>query len=310
MHASHEQHEKVRVPRAAVLSAAAILCLLVLGIAWAGSGRWSSAGWLASAVTSRLFIICGVVGVVSACALVAIGGMLWAAGSRNRLRRRSQDGSAILEFALALPFAMMLVLLMAQSSLLMVGNLCVNYSAYCAARSAIVNVPDDLSPNEPPNVVDSDPTASGKMRRLQVAAVWAVLPVSCSSRDLPEADAQALIEGLESFFERYGEPTPYWVRAHLGRKLRYADEYTTVELEPPAQGGKYAAHEDLRVTVRHTFYMAIPYANRAFSSLAGGDGVALGFGQGEYGMVIRATCRLTNEGEQDYVDIEPFPRPG
>jgi hypothetical protein len=60
------------------------------------------------------------------------------------------------------------------------------------------------------------------------------------------------------------------------------------------------------VAVRHTFYLAVPYAARIFAMFPGG--VKLDFGDGEYGTVIPASCVLPNEGVQDYVDIEMFPR--
>jgi hypothetical protein len=59
------------------------------------------------------------------------------------------------------------------------------------------------------------------------------------------------------------------------------------------------------VKVEHTLYMSVPYANWLFSKLDD-DGVELRFGEGEYGMIIRATCYMPNEGQQDYVDVEVF----
>ena len=112
------------------------------------------------------------VGVISAAGLAAICCVLWRAGQRNRRTANGQSGVAMLEFAMVLPIGLILVLLMIQSSLLMVGNLCVNYAAYCAARSAIVTVPLDLSNSEPHNVVAFGGT-TGKTERIRLAAVWA-----------------------------------------------------------------------------------------------------------------------------------------
>ena len=65
----------------------------------------------------------------------------------------------------------------------------------------------------------------------------------------------------------------------------------------------------MHVGVNHTLFLSVPYANWLFSSLDKTDGRTMDFGPGEYGMVIHATCHLTNEGAQDYVDVEPFADP-
>jgi len=280
---------------AAVLAAAAVAGWF---IAPAGGS------WFLRAVTSRLFLFCGLIALLCAAGLAAIGRMLWAIGARARPARRGEQGAAILEFVLVLPFALMLILIMVQSMLLMTGNLCVHYSAYCAARSAIVAIPDDLSPAEPPNEL-GPPDASGKIRRIHLAAVWALMPVSCGSRDIAEAEVGELTDGLDRFFSSYGKETPPWVHAYLGRKMRYADENTLVEIEPPEEDETYAHNEDIGVKVTHTFYMSVPYANKLFSYASGG--VELDFAAGEYGMVMRATSYLTNEGVRDWVEIEKFP---
>jgi len=266
--------------------------------------------WLAAAVRSRLFRLAGGVFLVCLAGLVPLGLVLRRAGAARRARSggrpAAQDGAAIVEFALVLPIATMLVLVMIQSTLLMAGDLCVHYAAYCAARSAIVTVPDDLAPTEPPNVV-VDPAASRKMRRIQLAAVWAVLPVSSSSPNVPLEDADILTRGLEDFFAAYGREAPGWVDGQLHRRLSYAEAYTGVSLAPPANGLAYGDHEDLRVTVRHVYYLSIPYASWVFGRLDEANAVELDFGDGERGLEITAACTLTNEGVQDYVEAERFP---
>ncbi len=210
----------------------------------------------------------------------------------------------MIEFALALPIVLMISLVMVQSSLLMGGNICVHYSAYCAARSAIVQIPDDGSVVEPPNVL-----GSGKGRQIYAAAVWAVMPISCGSQQIDEADADTLIDGLERFFDNYDTPTPWWVDSYIARKLQYALDHTEVEVSPPARRGYYAPDEDIRVQVRHTFYLSVPYAGKLFATFDD-DGRELDFGAGEYGIVIRAACTLTNEGVVDFVAeemIDPTP---
>lgn len=287
--------------------AVGLLAAVVVGLMGPAGfpGAGYQAGWVGRAVRSRLFITCGIVALVCLVAVMMTVWMLLLAGARQRRRRGTQEAAAIIEFALALPILLMLVLIMVQSSLLMGGNLAVHYAAFCAARSAVVSVPADLGPFEPPNVV-AGPNASGKHRRMKLAAVWAVMPVSCSNRAAPPGQVPTLTEGLSRFFRLYGLRPPGWLGDYLGRKMRYAEDYTFLELAPPDSGGEYREDEDLHVSVTHTFYMSVPYANRLFTLLDRDDGVTLGFAQGEYGMIIRAGCTLTNEGVRDFVDTESF----
>ena len=308
---------------AAALSAGAF----VLGGGWA---LLQPGGWQGAAARSRGFLVCGLVTGVCLALLAVLGGALWLAGAARRAQRsdlatgepdptrdikseirnpkseRAQEGAVTVEFALVLPIALMIFLIMTQSALLMGGSLCVNYAAFCAARSAIVQVPRNLGVEEPPNVV-GDPASSAKMQSVKSAAVWALLPVSCSSPDAPGVDAGNLQAGLSSVLASFGSSAPAWARDRLSQRLGYARQHTEVDLAPPRNGPRYDANEDLKVTLRHDFYLSVPYAARIFSQAA--DGVRLEFGSGEFATVIRVDCTLTNEGEQDWVDVEHFPRP-
>ena len=264
----------------------------------------TSRPWLGPALYDRVFLACAGAAAGCAAALAVLGAALWGVGRAQRRRMDGQQGAAIIEFALALPFALMLTLIMVQSSLLMAGNLCVHYAAFCAARSAAVTVPRPVAPDEGRNVV-VEPAASAKLARIRQAAVWAVMPVSAGGANVPEADVETLLAGLEDFFAGYDEPAPLWLRRYVARKMHYADTYTDVELAAPAGRGAYGPHEDLHVTVRHVLYLPVPYARRIFAAL--GDGVELPFGAGEWGLAVTAGCRMPNEGAQDYVDVEEFP---
>ena len=154
--------------------------------------------------------------------------------------------------------------------------------------------------------MDIDPDSSAKHRRILESAVWAVMPVSCSTPDQPEAQEPELIKGIDDFFTAYGESTPGWVQANLQRKWKYAEDHTFVDVSPPISGDVYGEAEDITVSVRHTFYLSVPVARTIFAALD--DGVDLDLGVGEYGLIMRATCTLTNEGVQDYVEEEIFPR--
>ena len=244
-----------------------------------------------------------------------------AAGGRRPARADAEAGTAMIEFAMVLPIALILVLIMAQATMLMVGNLCVHYAAYCAARTAIVTVPDgprrmfleeaQRSGEEVPNVMNDhyfSAAAGGSEKggRIWWAAVLGVMPVSGSTPLIGEADTSSLQRGLDDFFANYGRDKPGWAESLFGRKLQYAQDYTAVTLGGAQDGLVYRDNEDLHVQVEHTYYLSVPFAARLFSLFE--DGVELGIGDGEYGLVIRADCWLTNEGVQDYVEREPFPR--
>ncbi|MDY6913274.1 MAG: TadE family protein, partial [Planctomycetota bacterium] len=196
-----------------------------MAMAGLGGGLCAGALWLGRASAGRLFVTCAIVAIASVVFLAVIGAVLLRLGAARRSRPGGQEGAAIIEFALALPIALMLVLIMIQSTLLMAGQLCVNYAAFCAARSAVVYVPADNSPGEPPLVV-AETVASAKLLRIKSAAVWAVMPISSSHADLPEADVAELTEGLERFFRLYGQDSPTWVSRHLARKMAYAADHT------------------------------------------------------------------------------------
>jgi len=294
----------------------AALCFILLPLIYAiamamrmtggGVSVWE---WLPGAMRNRGFVKYTIIAMVLSAALFVVCVALWRIGARGRRRARSQDGGAMVEFALVLPFAVALVLLLAQASFLMVGHLCVQYSAYCAARTAIVAIPDDLMQfsGEPQNFVALEFNDSIKQNRIHRSAAWAVMPVSCSVAEQQAASMPELVEGLDEFFTAYQKPVPGWVKANLQRKWQYAMDHTFVDLDPPISGDLYGEAEDVHVSVRHTFYLSVPVARTIFAALDE-DAVELDIGTGEYGLIMRASCVLTNEGVQDYVDEETFPK--
>ena len=270
--------------------------------------------WVIPAVTSRGFIIHGLVVVIGAGVLVLL--LCWlarAAKARGkRLQLDGESGVAMLEFVMVMPIGLFLVLMMAQSALLLVGHMTVHYASFCAARSAIVYVPLDLTEesDEPNNVIDMaeyhDYTI--KQEAMRSAAIWAVVPISSSSRFIEPANTVVLEDGLREVFDTYNEDVPDWMLRLLERKFTYADEYTEAWLEFPDDGGDtYGEDEVLRANVQHTFYLSIPYAGRLYALLDRFNGTELDFADGEYGMVITASCRLTNEGVRDMIEMEDFP---
>lgn len=298
--------------RPVVKWAAIALAPIAVILGFAGVLLHDCEPWLKRALLSGLSLRCALILVIGFVILVALSGWVFRASRRNRRKFAPADdsGAAILEFALAFPFALMIVLIMIQTSLLMGGNVIVHYSAYCGARSAIVQIPKGFTdPVEGPNVM-VEPESSGKYLGIRESVLWPLLPISASSPELYESYTGDLAEGLAEFFRRRGTDAPGWLDDRWGRKLTYADEQTIVEVSTPEDGLKYAPFEDITVRVEHTFYLAVPYAARVFASLDSDDGVELSFAPGEYGTVIRAACTLTNEGDRDFIGdelIDPYP---
>jgi hypothetical protein len=269
--------------------------------------------WLLQAAASRMFIACTVVLVVCSVLFAAVTRMLWRAGRPYRTSGRGEQGVAIIEFALAIPFLLMLGLLMAQASLLMVGNVCVHYAAFCATRTAIVAIPQDYGSGEPRNFIIDSQDPMSKKYRVKLSATTALLPVSCSSEDVMAAGegGDVYVSGLERFLSIQSVDKPAWVDQRLSRQMAYAAGHTDVTVAPPVprdddKNGFFQENEDVYVTVRHTFYLSVPTAARIFALAPGG--VELGFGENEFGTDITASYALPNEGVQDYVDKETFPQ--
>ncbi|MCK4276034.1 MAG: pilus assembly protein [Phycisphaerae bacterium] len=291
---------------AAVVAAGLIAALGGSAAAWGGPGR----SYLTEALLSALSVKCFALAIGCALGLGVIGAMLLRPVAALRRRRGSQEGVAMLEFALVLPIALMLVLVMAQSSLLLGANVCVHYAAYCAARTAIVTVPAEFL-TEPPNETSGE--GGPKWERIRQSAVWALMPIACGSSYYPSsADAGILTDGLDEFFAAYGRTTPAWATNTrvLSGKLSYASDsqYTTVTLGPPTNGAVYDQHENLRVDVRHTYYMPVPFASSLFAKILDrANGVAYaGSLDGEYGLDIHAGSTLTNQGVREYIEQISF----
>lgn len=283
------------------------ICAAVLaggGFAVAGDAEQT---WLPAAASDPVFVT--LAGVALGCAILAA----WLGRGLVVLARADRpagptEGGAMIEFALVLPFLLMIVLVMVQSALLMGGRLCVNYAAYCAARSAVVQIPRDIGLSEPPNYL-----GERKAERVRLAALWAVMPVSYGGFEQSYSEGRLIRDGLQRFFDRYGQDRPGWIDDRFARKLAYADRYTEVEISPAEQtrtytlisGDEYtgfAPNADVRAEVTHVLHLSVPFASRVFA--AAGDGVRLGTGQ--YGMRMRTDCTLINQGRQDYVDVETW----
>ena len=286
--------------------------------------------WASGQFRMFLAIACG-----SAVALGLGCGVLWQAGREHRRegykKNCPQDGNAILEFALILPIMLFFALLMVQSSLLMGGYLCVNYAAFCSARSASVYIPANLSNASgqesqaldvegPNNVNVGNPGESRKIEHIRSAAVWAVMPISDGNHSQAASRGDVLTDGLNEFFQENSQASPGWVGGdYLSKKLAYAEQHTRVTLVSLDDEGRandiaeqatdgfylYGEHEDIHVDITHDLYLAVPYANWLMWKLDGAKSSG-DLGKGRYALEVRVSCTLTNEGTSDKIENEEF----
>ncbi len=224
-------------------------------------------------------------------------------------RDPAEAGTATVEFALVFPIVLFLTLVMLQVMLLMTGSFAVQYAAFAAARTAIVQVPVDdtqgyygVYGNEPANVLN--PASDGrKMRTIHQAAAFAMMPVSGPLKQGNVA-TQAFVEGLAKHYQEMGRPVPPWINGLAADRLRYADAYTQVRVllprvegdevtyEPVPGGGHIFGPKDpITVQVQHQFFLSIPYVRLIF---ADGTNEVAG-GEGRYAL-ITAQATLSNEG--------------
>ncbi len=292
--------------RPAIPAMIPLAVLLGLCAAWAIVAACD--GWAAQALRSRTALIAGSVLLASLTILYVLIAAMWRlARQPSQAAENAEAGSAAVEFALLFPIALTIVLIMVQATLLLAGNLVVHHAGYAAARAAIVWVPESVSYDEPRNVV-SDPASSEKLMRIRAAAVYKVLPVS-ASRSLGVGGAgptaAALQDGLRRFYELYDEPVPGWIENHLPAKYEYAWNNTDVAIYPPEDGEEYGDAEDLRVRTRHTLYLSVPYARHVFAAFGAAREISA---DGAIGSDVEVTYTLTNQGVDDIIEVEQFPR--
>ena len=235
----------------------------------------------------------------------------------SRLSRalRAEQGVATIEFCMVLPIVLFLVLLLVQSTLLMVGNQYVHYAAFAATRSAIVYIPqDDSLDGEPRNEIIPEP-GFAKFDAIRAAAYLAVAPVCGRLENSSDAlQAEQYADGLRDYFGYYGKQTPRWVDTLAADRLRYAAENTEVTIlitdvigdtvsfdDSSVIAHTFGPREPITVRIEHKLNLSVPYVGAIFADgdLDGGGRYAL----------VTAQYTLTNEGvDPDLPDPPQIPR--
>lgn len=217
----------------------------------------------------------------------------------------SRRGTATIEFVMVLPVLLILILLTLQFMLVMVGRLYVQYAAYAAARTAIVQIPQDYLDNTGEGVNEIQPyaEADGKMAVIRHAACWALVPVSgrADSTQNPIGNrGSELVDALNQAYAEGGASVPNWVEGMVVDKTNYAFEYTEVMLlaYDDVRGDEiyfqeildfhtYAPQDSVTVQVRHQLALTVPYIRALFQD-----------GENDSGPYtdVTALTTLTNEG--------------
>lgn len=219
----------------------------------------------------------------------------------DRSRPSTGRGTATIEFVLVFPVLLVFVLLILQFMLLMVGHIQMRYAAFCAARSAVVQIPQDFTyqSGEDINEIYNDDTAYAgtKLEKIQQAAAWALVPVSGPGEDGDTEIAQRFTDGLASFYTSYGQSAPNWVERLMARRTAYAMDNTTVTLMERIGDDQYNAlpsglltlrpHDPVIVQVQHRLYLSIPYIRVIFEDARLDNGAYTN---------VSATFEMTNEG--------------
>ncbi len=268
-------------------------------------------------LSSPLSLWCAAAGALLVICLILCLRAMVRLGRVSRAARRpsgliaDDNGTATVEFALLMPVLLFLILMLAQVTMLMGGNVFVHYAAFAAARTAIVQIPLDTGDSGPNQYSPSSTKHDAILR----SAIFAIVPAAGrleSSTGTANLPIDAYVEAVTSFYSTYGETPPVWINKLLRERLNYASSTTTVTVQVPRVvdetqvtfddlDGEVRPAEPIAVRVDHKLSVGVPYINRLF---ANGD---LG-GNTRYTDVY-AIATLTNEGIRDeFPPLPPLPR--
>jgi hypothetical protein len=243
------------------------------------------------------------IGVVAVCALATLllGACAVAFGKREAGEKRSprldETGGLSEEMVLVFPFFLIFLSITVQLILMLNARLMVNYAAFVAGRSASVWIPATTSTErsnsiqiqppsstQPPSDASAASDASGltqspegdpteKYERVQNAAALACAPISpnyfalMSELAPPLAPAFNAAAGVMSSVLS-GVPGTAQTLISLAPRWKYASWRTTVYFKDDPKGPLYTfgPNDDIKVTVEHDFYLAVPWAARLLST--------------------------------------------
>jgi hypothetical protein len=187
----------------------------------------------------------------------------------------AESGSSAVEFVLVIPPLAVLLLMILQIALIVQAKFVVNYAAFCAARSAIVVIPDNVSANrtvEPRNHI-GNPDTSEKLETIHRAAALplsAISPLAGFSVEtgLPVlTNPDAMVELLKLIPFDVGSPSMVG-QMMLRAPYAYHRENTVVKVLTLEgnEGGSFQEHDWVTVKVTYRYYLAVPFAKKLFGT--------------------------------------------
>ena len=206
------------------------------------------------------------------------------------------------------------MLILLQTTLVMVGQGFVHYAAFAATRSAIVYIPyDGTAENATPRNVIYTGASDPKFEAIHSAAAFAVMPV-CGRLESGAINTTQFTQGLRTYHDQFGQDPPAWIELQAADRLRYAVENTEVTLVrttatdgavdfhelPPRTTHRFAPRDPITVSVQHQLNLSVPYARAIFTD---GQHTTVD-GEGAY-TNVQAQYTLTNEGVDPAMPPEP-----
>jgi hypothetical protein len=189
-----------------------------------------------------------------------------------------ESGTSAVEFVLVLPALAVLLLMILQIAWIVQAKFVVNYAAFCAARSAVVVIPDEVSgrPSEPRNYLGR-PDSSPKVEIIQRSAALPLtaispLPGFSFARGVPLLTDPTVIADLVTLAPFEVAPS---MMAQVMARAPYAYhlENTAVKVLTPqgTESGSFKDHDWVTVKVQYRYYLAVPFAKKLFGTSYSGN---------------------------------------
>jgi hypothetical protein len=187
----------------------------------------------------------------------------------------NESGASAVEFVLVLPALAIMLLMILQIALVVQAKFVVNYAAFCAARSAIVVIPDDVSISRPPESHNrlGNPETSEKVeiiRRSAALPLTAIspLPGFSTARGVPVLTNPEPIAELIKLAPFDVGPRSMMGQVMLRAPYAYHPDNTLVKVLD-AEGNEarsFRDHDWVTVKVGYRYYLAVPFAKRLFGT--------------------------------------------
>jgi len=232
-----------------------------------------------------------VIWLASIAAFVVLTGKLFAQlrlrGSLKHLMADESGAVYVLSVVMVLPIYILLICIILETTLMLVVKLGTSYSAFSAARAAIVW---DISETLPGN--SGRPTAPGNSQRMSLkaakAARLAMVPFASGSplhSDQKDNEARDYVEAFHRWAPKARAKDPY-----LSRKYNYAVQATQANIqrdEPDNPSGL------LKATVTYEYPFQIAAVGRLFGASRSSTGRAV------LVYPITSTCLLPSEAPRN-----------